>query len=435
MAVNILSAILGLGILCILYGLLITEVMHRTAAALLCAGLVMILNLALRFTNFIDLINSVDLDTILLLMSMMMMVGILSKTGIFGYIATKILLMFFKRPYVLVTVLSGITAIVSAFIDNVTTVLLITPLVIEISRELQINPRPLLLMIVFASNIGGTATLIGDPPNILIGSIAKLGFMDFIYNLTPIVIVDFILFLIVMKIMIRSWLSKYNETVAKIKEIKYSYGPIDQKLLRRVTFSLIVVIILFFLEDLLGYPPAIPALIGISILMILTGRSIDIERALRDIDWSTLVFFMAMFIVVKGVEELGFVELVANSICYISSNFTIIMLLIVWISAILSAFIDNIPFVMTMIPVVFNISSTLHLDPEPLLWALSLGACLGGNGTLVGASANIVVAGIADKHGYHISFKMFMKYGMPVMIATVTLSSVYLIIRYSMLHI
>lgn len=180
-------------------------------------------------------------------------------------------------------------------------------------------------------------------------------------------------------------------------------------------------IILFTLEDPLGNPPAIPALIGVSILMLLTGRRINIESVPRDIDWSTLAFFIAMFIVIKGVKDLGFVGFIANGICGISKDFVTIMMLIVWVSAILSAFIDNIPFVMTMIPVIPNIASSLHVDPTPLYWALSLGGCLGGNGTLVGASANIVVAGLADKHGYHIAFKTLIKQGMPVMILTVAL--------------
>jgi len=346
----------------------------------------------------------------------------------------KILLTFFKHPFRLIAVLSAITAAISAFIDNVTTVLLITPLVIEIARKIRVNPRPLLLSIIFASNIGGTATLIGDPPNILIGSIAKLGFMDFIYNLTPIVIVDFLFFLVLIRLLNNKWIIQYTKATTRIRRLEYYHQPVNKRLLYKVLIALAIVIILFTLEDLLGYPPAIPALIGVSILMLLTGRRINIESVLRDIDWSTLVFFIAMFIVIKGVEDLGFVEFIANGICGISKDFVTIMMLIVWVSAILSAFIDNIPFVMTMIPVIPNIASSLHVDPTPLYWALSLGGCLGGNGTLVGASANIVVAGLADKHGYHIPFKTFIKQGMPVMILTVALSSIYLIIRYCILH-
>jgi len=425
---------LGFAILITLYTLLTLEIFHRTVIALIMAGVILIINLILRYASFTQLIEAIDLDTILLLMSMMMFVSIMSKTGVFSYLAHHILFRLYSRPFMLIAILTSLTAFVSAFVDNVTTVLIITPIVIEVSRRLRIDPRLILLAIVFSSNIGGTATLIGDPPNIIIGSLAHLGFMAFIYNLTPIVIVDFILFLLLIKIMYRGWLREYRATVSKLSNA-ISNLRINVKLYRRdlieVLVPFFIVIILFTLEDVLKYPPAIPALIGSAILLVLMGKRINIEEVLRDIDWSTLVFFMAMFIVIKGIEKLGFMKFIADFILDFSTNFTVMILLVVWLSAIVSAFVDNIPFVMTMMSALLILSKSLSYNITPLYWALSLGGCLGGNATLVGASANIVVAGIADKYGYHISFKYFMKYGMPVMLLTVGVSSVYLVLRYT----
>ena len=429
---NIVNVAIGLGVLVLIYTLLSFEILHRTAAAILGATLIMLLDIVLRFTDFNTLLEGIDMDTILLLMSMMIIVSVLSRTGVFDYIASVILSRFKARPFMLIAILSGFTAVVSAFIDNVTTVLLITPIVIEIATSLRIDPRPILLSIVFASNIGGTATLIGDPPNIIIGSVANLGFMDFIENLAPITMVNFFLFLGIMKVLLRSWLREYSRKARLDVARKKTDVHVEKSLLRKVLFCLGVVITLFMLEDFLKYPPAIPALIGAGFLMALTRKRISIESILADVDWSTLVFFMTMFIMIKGVEELGVMDFIAEVIGGQNWCLPVLLLVILWTSAFISAFVDNIPFVMVMVHVIPSISEALAIDPEPLYWSLSLGGCLGGNGTLVGASANVVVAGIADKHGYHISFIGFMKYGMTVMIATVALSSLYLIFRYTM---
>ena len=433
MEIDVVRVSIGFAVLMVLYGLLIFEVMHRTAAALLSAALILILDVVLRFAGFTELIRGIDMNTILLLMSMMMIVSVLSRTGVFGYLASKILLKFYPNPFLLITVLTAITAIVSAFIDNVTTVLLITPIVLEIMEKLRIDPRPVLLAIVFASNIGGTATLVGDPPNIIIGSAAGLGFTDFIYNLTPIVALDFLLFLILIRFMYSRWFSYYRARIGKLREIRTSKTYVDKQMLYKVLGVLILVLVLFFLEDFFGYPPAIPPLIGVGLLMLLS-RNIDIDAVLGDVDWSTLVFFMAMFLVIRGIERLGVMDFIAQGICALSTNYVVLILLVVWISAIVSAFVDNIPFVMAMIPVIAAISRVTGIDAIPLYWALSLGGCLGGNGTLVGASANVVVAGISDRHGYHISFASFMRYGMPVLFLTVGASSIYLVLRYAILH-
>ncbi len=427
-----LYPLIGALILVVLYTLLTLEVAHRTVVALIIAGLVFCINLLLRFGSYRELIESVDIDTILLLMSMMIMVSVLSRTGFFSYLASHILSRYFNKPYMLAVVLTSTTALVSAFIDNVTTVLIISPIVIEITEKLRIDPRPLLLMIVFASNIGGTATLIGDPPNILIGSHADLGFMDFIYNVAPAILLSFVVFLVTIRYIFKNWFRDFRRNLGEIslREVKY-YVAINKAEVEKVLAPFIIVIILFTLEDTLGYPPAVPALIGVSILLVIFGRKIDIESVLHDVDWTTLVFFMAMFMIIKGVEQLGLMNAIAQGILQYSSNYVILIVLIVWVSAFVSAFVDNIPFVMTMLPVIDILGNHISGGATSLYWALSLGSCLGGNGTLVGASANVVVAGIADKHGYPISFKSFLKYGMTVMIITVFVSTIYLLARYT----
>ena len=429
---NTINIVLGFTILVILYALLVLEIMHRTAAALLAVSIVLILDTFLRFSDFNELVEGIDMNTILLLMSMMMFVGILSRTGAFSYLASMILIKFHNKPFLLITILSSITALVSAFIDNVTTVLLMTPIVLEIMEKLKVDPRPILLSIVFASNIGGTATLIGDPPNIIIGTRAGLGFMDFIRNLTPIVVIDFFAFLILIKVMFSKWINLYESRVRVIRNLQPS-NRVDKYLLHRTLIILSVVIALFLLEDFLEYPPAIPPLIGIGVLLLLLRNRIRIESLLEDVDWSTLVFFIAMFIVIKGVEDLGVMEFIAREIYSFSTDYMVLILLILWVSAIVSAFVDNIPFVMAMVPVIAAMAKAATLNPIPLYWALSLGGCLGGNGTLVGASANVVVAGIAERHGYTISFRSFIRYGMPVLMLTVGLASIYLVLRYVIL--
>jgi len=420
---------IGFAILVLMYALLMLEVMHRTAVAILVAGIVFALNTALHFTTFEDLLAGIDLNTVLLLMSMMIIVGVLSRTGFFEYVAETLVYRTKGHPFLLVAALSAITALVSAFIDNVTTVLLMAPIVISVCRELRVDPRPVLLSTVFASNIGGTATLIGDPPNIIIGSAAHFSFMDFVRHLTPIAVADVFLLIAISPLLFRSWFRSYS---GRSLEATPRASRIDKPLLKKVLAVLTIVISLFLLEDALGYPPSIPAIIGAAITLILVKSRISLEDALNFVDWPTLIFFVFMFVAIRGVERLGVMDFIASAISSIAPNLPLAMMVVLWVSAILSAFVDNIPFVMAMVPVIERIASALGTESMPLYWALALGGCLGGNGTLIGASANIVVAGIAEKHGYHIPFRWFMRYGMPVMLATVGAAGAYLVIRYGL---
>jgi len=420
--------VIGFALLALMYVLLTLEVVHRTVVALLVAGTVFALNAALRFTTFNDLLAGVDLNAILLIMGMMIIVAVLSRTGFFEYVSHTLLTKMRGSPILLIGSISALTALISAFIDNVTTVLLVAPIVIELCRELRVDPRPVLLATVFASNIGGTATLIGDPPNIIIGSAAGLGFMDFVRHLTPIAVIDTALLVAMCPIIFRSWFREYR--AQGVREVVLSRVEVNRPLFRRVGIVLATVIGLFLLEDFLRYPPSVPAIIGAAITLVLARRWVSLEDVVRFVDWPTLVFFVFMFIAIRGIERLGVMDVMARSVTYIAPFKGAAMVAIVWISAILSAFVDNIPFVMAMIPVVQKVSVSIGCDPMPIYWALALGGCLGGNGTLVGASANIVVAGIAEKHGYEIRFREFMKYGMPVMIATVGAATLYLVLRY-----
>ncbi len=252
--------------------------------------------------------------------------------------------------------------------------------------------------------------------------------MSFIYNLTPIVIIDFMIFILFFRLVNRKWFKDYQ--VRAKRNVATLSVSVNTMLMRRTLAILFFVIALFFLEDVIGYPPAVPAMIGAGLVLLLARNYISYEEILGFIDWSTLVFFIAMFIVVRGVEALGVLEFIGNGILALSSSRIALIVVIVWISALLSAFIDNIPFVMVMVPLIPRLAQAMGVDVAPLYWALSLGACLGGNGTIVGASANIVVAGIAERNGYHISFKYFTKNGMMVMLLTVGISTLYLIFRY-----
>ena len=433
MIVVAVLVLIGFLILIMMYVLLTIEFMHRTAVAIFIAGIVFIVNIVFRFCSFEELFEGIDLDTILLLMNMMIIVGVLGKSGLFQYIALYLVSRFYRKPFKLLVLLMLFTAGVSAFIDNVTTILLVAPVIIEICRRLRVSPIPPLLCMVFSSNIGGTATLIGDPPNIIIGSTAKLGFMAFIYNLTPIVVIDMLLFIPLVKLLFRKWFIVYSERLVKHGESirrEFLNGSVryDRELMRKTLAILFIVIALFFLEDILKYPPAVPAMIGAGLLLLFVRKRVCIEEVMEFIDWSTLVFFIAMFMIIRGIEFMGVLDCITNAIASTTTNYKLLLVIIAWFSAIVSAFVDNIPFVISMIPVIRSLALKLSVNATPLYWALSLGGCLGGNATMVGASANIVAVGLASRSGYHISFREFMKYGFPVMIATVAVASIYLVV-------
>jgi Na+/H+ antiporter NhaD/arsenite permease-like protein len=417
-----------LGVLIGMYVILITEVVHRTALALF-GALVMLIILfstgALDPHDSVDfVIGSIDFNTIGLLLGMMVIVGILGETGIFQYIGIKAAKISKGNVWKLLVLLAVITAVGSAFLDNVTMVLLMVPVTISVCRILNINPISLILAQIFASNIGGATTLIGDPPNIMIGSAAGIDFMTFAYHMTPEIILTMGVAILLFKFMFRKDLKQKPENVEKLQALDAKKEIKDVMLLKKSAIVLGAVILMFMLHGTIGLEVSIIALGGAAVLLVVTGKQPQV--AFRHVEWPTLLFFCGLFIIVGGVEVSGALELLAHNILEITGGdlgttlFTIVMT-----SAFASAFVDNIPFTATMIPIIENISADPSFSKtladytyNPLWYALAFGADLGGNGTLIGASANLVAIAICEKFGYRIFFRQFLIKGMPIMIIT-----------------
>jgi len=421
-----------------IYVILVTEVIHRTALAMIGALIIIII---LIYTGLIPahdsvdfVIGSIDFNTIGLLLGMMIIVGILGETGIFQYIGIKAAKLSKGNVWKLMILLSVITAVGSAFLDNVTMVLLMVPVTISVARVLNINPVAIILAEIFASNIGGAATLIGDPPNIMIASAANLDFMSFAYHMTPEVIITFLASLVVIKILFRKDLKQNPENVAKLMQIDERKEIKDPVLLKKASIVLFGVVIAFMFHGALDIEVSIIALAGAAILLVITR--INPAKAFTHVEWPTLMFFAGLFVIVSGVELTGALELFAHQIVTATGgNFEATAVMIIWSSAFASAFVDNIPYTATMIPIIENISLDPSianrldtLDFNPLWYALAIGADFGGNGTLIGASANLVAIAVMERHGYRMAFKDFIIKGMPYMIITTAIGTgVYLV--------
>lgn len=421
------QAITAIGIFLVIYGLIISEKIHRTIVAMI-GGLLMVL---LGIVDQETAIHHIDFNTLGLLIGMMIIVSITAETGLFKYIAIRAAKKAKGNPVYIMIALALITAIGSAFLDNVTTVLLMVPVTFSITRQLRVAPIPYLITQIIASNVGGTATLIGDPPNIMIGSAVKeLTFMAFLNNLAPIVIVILLAYLPLFVLIFRKQITTTPERIRTIMELDEKELISDPKLLRKSITVLGLTIIGFFLHQSLHLESATVALTGAFLLLLLTGEHI-MEQAFTKVEWTTIFFFAGLFVLVSGLIETGIIaKLAAQAIEWTDGNLFAASMLILWISAIASAFLDNIPFVATMIPMIQEMGSMGVTNLEPLWWSLALGACLGGNGTLIGASANLIVAGMSSKEGHPIGFLHYMKYGFPLMLLSIVLASVYLYIRY-----
>ena len=411
----------------IVYAIIISEKVHRTITALLGATIMIIIGIISQE----EAINTIDFNTIGLLVGMMLLVGIIRKSGVFEYVAIVSAQKTKGDPIKILMVLAFITALASSLLDNVTTVLLIVPVTCAIAKRLDICPFPYLMIEIFASNIGGTATLIGDPPNIMIGGRTNLGFMDFIVNLAPIIIVILIVTVLLFALIYRKKLVVTEERKQSVMNLNGRKAIKDPVLLKKSMMVLALVLFGFFTHQYLKLEPASIALMGASLLMLIT-REHGPEVALLGVEWPTIFFFIGLFTLVGSLEKVGIIEMLAHQIINLTQgNLTITAISILWLSAIASAFIDNIPFTAAMIPLIKSIGQmTAGLPLEPLWWSLSLGACLGGNGTLVGASANIVVVGLSARHGVEISFIRFLKYGFPIMILSIIISTIYIYLRY-----
>ena len=442
----------GLGILLFVYALIITEVVHRTLAAAI-GGLMALYALnhyksggALSLAETTTLI---EWETIGLLLGMMVMVGVISHTGIFEWFAVQAYKKSGGNVWTLVVILCAVTAVLSAFLDNVTTMLLLTPVTIQLARVLDLNPIPLLISEVLFSNIGGAATMIGDPPNIIIGSMMSesaiadsdypdlassgVSFNDFIIELAPGILLTIVPTFMMIKWMYAEEFS--GERIRDVEELESKYGVKDVKMLKASGTVLSLVILGFFLNPILHIPVSWVALIGAVVMLLVTDRH-ELEEPLEKVEWTTLIFFAGLFVLIHSLQHLGVIEWIGFQVesgieyFHVDYQFVAALVIILWVSAIASAFIDNIPYTITMIPVVLQISDSLNLDLGPLIWALAFGACLGGNGTLIGASANVVTAGLSEEAGYPISFNEFFKAGFPVMLMTVSIITGYIVMVY-----
>ncbi|MDF2644604.1 MAG: rane protein [Paenibacillus sp.] len=423
------QAIWAIGIFLIIYGTIISEKIHRTIIAMIGAVLMIVLGIVDQETA----LHHIDFNTLGLLIGMMIIVGITAETGLFKYVALKAAKVAKGNPKRIMVALVIITAVCSAFLDNVTTVLLMVPVTFSITRQLQVNPIPFLITQIIASNVGGTATLIGDPPNIMIGSaVEELTFMAFINNLAPIAIIIMLAYVPLFVLLFGKQIKSTPELQRSIMDMDERAMITDHKLLRKCLLVLGLTIIGFFLHQSLHLESATVALTGAFLLLLLTGEHM-LEHALHSIEWTTLFFFVGLFVLVSGLAETGVIaKLAAQAIELTGGNLLATSMLILWLSAIASAFLDNIPFVATMIPMIHEMGNMGVSNMEPLWWSLALGACLGGNGTLIGASANLIVAGLAAKEGYPITFIKYLKVGFPLMILSIILSSFYIYFRYLM---
>lgn len=429
--------ILAASILALVYGCIITEKVNRTISALLGAGLVIMLGLLNQHEAF----AAIDLNTIFLLIGMMILVAITRRSGLFACVALWAARAVSGNPRALLAVMAVITACFSALLDNVTTVLLVIPVTFLVCDQLKLNAYPFLFTQIFASNIGGTATLIGDPPNIMIGSAAHLSFAEFILNVGPAACFALIVVLIVADVI---WGRRFNVSASDMRAMVATFKPADaitdKPLLIKSLCVLALVITGFVLGHPYGLEPGTIALTGAALLKFLDSLGHDthtqnarVQETLSQVEWETVFFFIGLFIVVKAVEQTGLLHIAARSILQSTGgDLAVTAFVVLWASAIMSAIIDNIPFVATMIPMIHAMAPEFGgaSGVQPLWWALSLGACLGGNGTLIGASANVTVAGLAARHGLHMGFVRYLKLAFPLMILTIMIAHVWIGLRW-----
>lgn len=415
--------IVSIAVFLVTFAIIVTEKINRTVAAMVGAMVLLII----RIIDQGEATKFIDYTTVGVLVGMMIIVAIIKRTGLFQYLAIKAAKMVKGDPMKIIILFGIMTGVLSAFLDNVTTILLMIPVTLVIAKLLKISPIPFIMSEVLASNIGGTATLIGDPPNIMIGSEAGLGFLDFIINLSPVIFVILIISVYIIRGIYKSDLQVENELKEHIMNLDEKTAIVDGNLLFKSLSVLGLVILGFFLHEHLGYESSTVALAGATLLLLISG--IEIDELLVEVEWPTIFFFISLFIIVGTLEEVGVISMLAKYVISLTKgNLMTTGLVILWSSAILSAFLDNIPFVATMIPLIKGLGAISGMNIMPLWWALSLGACLGGNGTLIGASANVVTAGIMEKEGYKITFKDFTKIGFPLMLISIVVSTIYLLI-------
>lgn len=410
------------------FALIVSEKLHRLKAAMAGLSGVLLLQLVTQEEAF----GFIDFNTIGLLIGMMILVGIIKETGLIQHAAVAAIALSKGHPWRLLVALTFLTAIISAFLDNVTTVLLIGPVALAVCETLDLDPEPFIFGEIFASNIGGTATLIGDPPNILIGSAAGLSFNDFLLNLGPAVLLALCVMYGLLYLLFRKELIPSSRTEELLSRFPKGSKPLDKSGTTRILVVLAGVLSAFTLHGVLGFEAATIAIAGATAGLLLCP--VPVEKALQEVDWITILFFSTLFMLVGTLEHLGIIKIAATHLVNaVGDRPKLFAGLLMWGSGIISALVDNVPYTAAMIPLVRDVASLSSMNAEPLWWALALGACLGGNGTLVGASANLVLAGIAEKGGIRLSFFRFLRIGSLIAGATLLSSTLYLYLRYFIL--
>jgi Na+/H+ antiporter NhaD/arsenite permease-like protein len=418
------------------YVVIVTEKINRAIVALIGAGLM----ITLGVLNQEAAIRGIDFNTLGLLTGMMVVVAVSRRSGMFQYVAVWSAKRVKADPWGILVMLSVVTAVFSALLDNVTTVLLIAPVTLLITEELEMEPYPFLFAEIFASNIGGTATLIGDPPNIMIGSAVKLSFNDFLLNLAPITPLIMVATLVVIYLVWGKGMRASSEARHRVMSFNEKEAITDVRLMKQSLFVIALVVLGFMSAHTLHLEPATIAMMGAALLLLITSigdsaeeQSENVHKSFGEVEWVTIFFFVGLFILVHGIEHAGLLEIMANRVLALTGgDIGVTALAILWVSAVASAIVDNIPFVATMIPLIKSMAPTFGGAENlmPLWWSLALGACLGGNGSLVGASANLIVAGFAERAGHRIKFLRFMLLAFPMMIMSILIATVYVYFRY-----
>ncbi len=428
------SVLVSASLLILAYIFIALEKIPKVTIALLGGALTILLGLVSQTKALGDginphyFINFIDFNVIFLLVSMMVIVSITTRSGVFNWIANELLKFTKGHPVKVLCALGLFTAITSAFLDNVTTVILIMPITFAIAKKLDIDPIPFLLTEIFSSNIGGTATLIGDPPNIIIGSAGGLSFIDFVKELTPVILVIMCVVITILAFIFRKKLHASQDKMDEVAKIDNSHTITDKALMIRSTLILTLVILGFMLHDVTHIETCVVAMLGASILLIFEKPN----EILQDVEWNTIFFFIGLFIIIGGLEASGGIKLMAEWILKVTQGSqAATSMIILWASGVISGIIDNIPYTATMAPMLVEIEKTMGATyAYPLWWALSLGACLGGNMTIIGAAANVIVSENAAKSGHPISFMRFLKYGIAVVAISLTISSAYIYLRF-----
>jgi Na+/H+ antiporter NhaD/arsenite permease-like protein len=425
-----MNAILALSVFIIAYGFIAAEKFNRVAIALVGAAAMVIVGATDADAAFFSHETGIDWNVIFLLLGMMIIVSVIHKTGFFEYLAIKAIKLAKGNPKTALIYLVILVALASAILDNVTTILLAVPMTIIVCKKLNVNPVPFLLSEVFMSNIGGAATLVGDPPNIIIASRANLSFNEFLIHMAPMVIIVVMAIIPLLLFMFRKELVNTPEDRKMINELDERSFLTDIKLMKKSLFVLVLVVIAFISHSFLHLEPAIIALLGAGLLILISG--LKPTNYVQDIEWGTLTFFAGLFIMVGALVNTGVMKTFAEFLKdLVGSNVTLAAMSLLGVSAVLSGIVDNIPYVASMSPVVMELSKSIPESAGDVLWwALAFGADFGGNATIIGASANVVAVGLAKKAGIHISFWQFAKYGIPVTFLSVIMVVPYLLLRY-----